>query len=41
MARAVNFEAGYLQVIILLNRLSLGWYVMNAGWEKVQRELVS
>ena len=39
MAKAVNLEARYVQVIILLNRVSLGWYVMNAGSEKVQREL--
>jgi uncharacterized membrane protein YphA (DoxX/SURF4 family) len=39
MTNAVNLEAGYVQVIILLNRVSLGWYVMNAGSEKVQREL--
>ena len=29
----------WLDAIVLLNRLSLGWYVMNAGWEKVGREL--
>jgi putative oxidoreductase len=29
----------WLDSILLLNRLSLGWYVMNAGWEKVRREL--
>ncbi len=27
-----------LDSLILLNRLSLGWYVLNAGWEKVQVE---
>src|SRR5688500_8967024 len=41
MAKAVNFEATHLQALLLLNRVSLGWYVMNAGWEKVQRELAS
>jgi uncharacterized membrane protein YphA (DoxX/SURF4 family) len=25
--------------LILLNRLALGWYVMNAGWDKVQAEV--
>lgn len=30
-----------LDSLILLNRLSLGWYVLNAGWEKVQGELGS
>jgi uncharacterized membrane protein YphA (DoxX/SURF4 family) len=29
----------WLDATVLLNRLSLGWYVMNAGWEKVGREL--
>ncbi|MSO82017.1 MAG: DoxX family protein [Acidobacteria bacterium] len=41
MTKTVNFEATHLQALILLNRVSLGWYVMNAGWEKVQRELAS
>ncbi len=27
-----------LDSLILLSRLSLGWYVLNAGWEKVQVE---
>lgn len=39
MTKAVNVEATHLQALLLLNRVSLGWYVMNAGWEKVQREL--
>jgi len=39
MTKAIHLEAGYVQVIILLSRVSLGYYVMNAGWEKVQREL--
>ena len=30
-----------LDSLILLNRLSLGWYVLNAGWQKVQEELGS
>lgn len=41
MTKAVDVEATHLQALILLNRVSLGWYVMNAGWEKVQRELAS
>jgi putative oxidoreductase len=28
-----------LDVFLLLNRLTLGWYVLSAGWEKVQGEL--
>ena len=39
MTKAGHFEATHVQALILLNRVSLGWYVMNAGWEKVQREL--
>ena len=27
-----------LDSLILLSRVSLGWYVLNAGWEKVQGE---
>ena len=39
MTKGITLDAGYVQGIILLTRISLGWYVMNAGWEKVQREL--
>jgi putative oxidoreductase len=28
-----------LDVVLLLNRITLGWYVLSAGWEKVQLEL--
>jgi uncharacterized membrane protein YphA (DoxX/SURF4 family) len=28
-----------MPILILLSRVSLGWYVLNAGTEKVQREL--
>jgi uncharacterized membrane protein YphA (DoxX/SURF4 family) len=31
--------SGLLHSLILLNRLSLGWYVMNAGWDKVKAEV--
>ena len=30
-----------LDSLILLSRVSLGWYVLNAGWQKVQGELAS
>src|SRR5437870_7975384 len=28
-----------LDLFLLLNRLTLGWYILSAGWEKVQLEL--
>jgi putative oxidoreductase len=28
-----------LDLFLLLNRLTLGWYVLSAGWEKVEGEL--
>jgi uncharacterized membrane protein YphA (DoxX/SURF4 family) len=31
--------SGLLHGLLLFNRLALGWYVMNAGWEKVRGEL--
>ena len=38
---AVNAAAAgpLLDVFLLLNRLTLGWYVLSAGWEKVQLEV--
>ena len=30
-----------LDSLILLNRVSLGWYVLNSGWQKVQGKLGS
>src|SRR5690349_9494577 len=38
---AVNAAASgpLLDVFLLLNRLTLGWYVLSAGWEKVQLEI--
>ena len=35
----MTLDSGPLQFFILLNRLALGYYVMNAGWEKVRREI--
>ena len=29
----------FLHPLILLNRLAVGWYVVNAGWEKVRDEV--
>ena len=28
-----------LPVFLLLNRITLGWYILSAGWEKVEGEL--
>lgn len=28
-----------LPVFLLLNRITLGWYILSAGWEKVDAEL--
>jgi uncharacterized membrane protein YphA (DoxX/SURF4 family) len=28
-----------MDLLLLLNRVALGWYVLNAGWEKVREEL--
>src|SRR5438132_440736 len=28
-----------LDLFLLLNRLTLGWYILSAGWEKVQLEI--
>jgi uncharacterized membrane protein YphA (DoxX/SURF4 family) len=28
-----------LHVFLLLNRITLGWYILTAGWEKVEGEL--
>jgi len=38
---AVNAAAAspLLDVFLLLNRLTLGWYVLSAGWEKLHDEL--
>jgi uncharacterized membrane protein YphA (DoxX/SURF4 family) len=35
----MTLDSGPIQFLILLNRLALGYYVMNAGWEKVRREI--
>ena len=38
---AVDVSSTWLNALILANRLALGWYVFNAGFEKVQREVSS
>jgi uncharacterized membrane protein YphA (DoxX/SURF4 family) len=35
----MTLDSGPRQFFILLNRRALGYYVMNAGWEKVRREI--
>ena len=35
----MTLDSGLAQFVILLNRVALGYYVMNAGWEKVRREI--
>ena len=42
MSRAIGMDPSsirLLPVFLLLNRITLGWYILSAGWEKVEGEL--
>jgi putative oxidoreductase len=36
---SVASSSRLLDVFLLLNRITLGWYVLSAGWEKLSEEL--